>query len=163
VISELTETVFGSSGQWRENASNRLVMSAARAVACNAALTSRCRSSSAPLVSRRWRVSRFAEIAVDRLLKSWATPPTSWRRTPSSALGALARRDRAKRRYWQTLRRTSLAPGVRNPHNRGSDLPWATTHRAQRRDAAQPHRSAARLAGATQCSRYQVKCGFQLR
>ena len=43
------------------------------------------------------------------------------------------------------------------------DLPGATTRRAQRRDAAQPHRSAARMAGATQRSRYQVSYGFQLR
>jgi site-specific DNA recombinase len=80
-----------------------------------------------------------------------------------------------------TLKRVALlrpvrAGGHRRAHTRqiaaskrkgmwmgGYDLPGATTRRAQRRDAAQPHRSAARMAGATQRSRYQVSCGFQLR
>jgi hypothetical protein len=112
------------------------------------------------------RLSRFVPLKMKRrgvetriIIAAGNEPP---RKVDSALLKAVAR-------AWVWLdemasgRLSSLAPGVRNTRNRGSDLPGATTRRAQRRDAAQPHRSAARMVGATQCSRYQVRCGFQLR
>ena len=68
------------------------------------------------------------------------------------SLAEIARNEGIGKRYVERL-----APGVRITRNRGSDLSGATARRTQCRDAAQPHRSAARRAGATARARYPIE------
>ena len=76
-------------------------------------------------------------------------------------LGAaeIARNEGIAKRYVERLSRLAFV----NPAIVEAICQGQQSRRAQRRDAAQPHRSAARMAGATRRARYQVKCGFQLR
>jgi hypothetical protein len=73
------------------------------------------------------------------------------------SLAEIARSEGIGKRYVERLSRLAfVSPAIVEAICQG-----ATTRRAQRRDAPQPHLSAARMGGATRRARYRVRCGFQ--